>query len=210
MTGDTPREPEPARRRLRWLRREGIDLGDAVVQFVAVLLGVLLALLIDQWNTARQQRAAVRQATQAIHAELVTNRARLHASAAALHAVAEQLQQAPANQGQPPRRCAMWNGWQEAGTVLTDAAYQTAIATQALANMPFKQAQRIAQAYGFQAANQKAFDVIRDKFFIAGPYSVDDCVHFLAVFVSNEQLASSAYAPLIGPDATQWPSFAHN
>lgn len=72
--------------RFRWFRHDGIDLGDVVVQFLAVLLGVLFALLINQWNDhrqqeaqaqaqMRQQQATVKEALRAIDVELAGNRA---------------------------------------------------------------------------------------------------------------------------------------
>ena len=46
----------PDRKRWRWLRREAIDLGDVVVQIFAVVVGILLALLINDWVTQRSSK----------------------------------------------------------------------------------------------------------------------------------------------------------
>lgn len=197
--------PTPApRRRLRWLRRGAIDLGDVVVQIIAVVIGILLALLINNWVTERQQQNAVDVAMRAIHAELAANRAALRNNADRLNRMAARLQGAPENRNLAPRPCYQWPQWEGTGAVnLVDAAYQTAIATQALSYMPFEQAQRIAQAYGYQHFYQQAFNLFRSMFL--KPAAASQCVAELKSFSHNERLLDSAYAPLIGPDKTSWP-----
>jgi len=197
--------PTPApRRRLRWLRRGAIDLGDVVVQVIAVVIGILLALLINNWATERQQQNAVDVAVRAIHAELVANRAGLRKNAERLNRMATQLQNATENRNLAPRPCYEWPQWEGTGAVnLVDAAYQTAIATQALSHMPFEQAQRIAQAYGYQHFYQQAFSQFRSMFL--KPAAASQCVAELESFSHNEQLLDSAYTPLIGPDRAKWP-----
>ncbi|HET7662254.1 MAG TPA: hypothetical protein VFK31_01330 [Rhodanobacteraceae bacterium] len=201
-----PADPEP-RRRMRWLRREAINLGDFVVQIFAVVLGILLALFIDNRATEHQQQNAVDDAMHSIQAELVANRAALHDSVAYLYRRAARMQKAPENQNQPPRPCYLWSQWGGTGAVnLTDAAYQTAIATQALSHMPFKQAQQIAQVYGKQRITRKSFSLIRTNILIAGPHSLDLCVSAIRNFAANERHIANAYDPLIGPDNTEWPT----
>ena len=197
--------PAPApRRRLRWLRRGAIDLGDVVVQIFAVVTGILLALFIDNRVTDRQQQNTVEEATRAIHAELAANRAALHENAGRLHRMATHLESATENRNQAPRPCYEWPQWEGTGAVnLVDAAYQTAIATQALSHMPFERAQRIAQAYGYQHFYQQAFNVFRTQFLKPAPAS--QCAAELKNFGHNERLLDTAYTPLIGPDKTKWP-----
>lgn len=216
MQEESPKSPP--RKQIGWLRREGIDLGDAIVQFFSVLLGVLLALLISQWNdhrqqqekaqaTMRQQQVEVQEAMRAIHAELAANRAALRQSAAALTAMAANMQRSRQNQNQPARWCFQWDGW--AGTNaanLTDSAYQTAIATHALSNMPFKQAQRIAQTYGHQHVKQKDFDLIQNRILMAGPQPLDLCLKGVLGTVQDEHALDSQYDPVIGPDKAAWPA----
>jgi len=201
-----PADPEP-HRRLRWLRREAISLGDFVVQIFAVVLGILLALFINNRGTEHQQQSAVHDAMHSIRAELVANRAALHKSVAYLYRRAARMLEAPGNQNQPPRPCYLWEQWGGTGAVnLTDAAYQTAIATQALSHMPFKQAQQVAQVYGKQRIARKSFWLIRTNILIAGPHSLSLCASAIRSFAANERNLAGAYVPLIGPDKVEWPA----
>jgi type II secretory pathway pseudopilin PulG len=202
VNDDTP-APAP-RRRLRWLRRGAIDLGDVVVQIFAVVIGILLALFIDNRVTERQQQNTVEEATRAIHAELAANRAALRDNAGRLHRMATHLESATENRNQAPRPCYEWPQWEGTGAVnLVDAAYQTAIATQAMSHMPFERAQRIAQAYGYQHFYQQAFSAFRTQFL--KPATASQCAAELENFGRNERLLDSAYTPLIGPDKAIWP-----
>jgi hypothetical protein len=197
------------RRRFRWLRRGAIDLGDVVVQIIAVVIGILLALLIDNWAADRQQQNAVDVAVRAIHAELAANRAALHKNAERLTRMATRVQNATENRNLAPRPCYEWPHWEGTGAVnLVDAAYQTAIATQALSHMPFEQAQRIAQAYGYQHFYQQAFSLFRNM--LLKPASASQCAAELESFNKNERLLDMAYTPLIGPDKAQWPTSPPN
>ncbi|MGH8184759.1 MAG: hypothetical protein ACREPH_13970 [Rhodanobacteraceae bacterium] len=210
-----PEETPP--KRWRWLRREGIDLGDAVVQFFSVLLGVLLALLISQWTHHRQQqaqaRAAMRQqqaqvdeAMEAIRAELTVNRKQLHESVTHLYAEAKAMGDATANQNKPPRVCYEWTGWHAVPVVnITNAAYQTAIATQAMAHMPFQQAEQIAQVYGGQDILQTAFKLSRNQILFPGPRTLGVCIGTLEGMALSEPSISNTYTQFIGPDKTNWP-----
>ena len=202
MSQETP-TPGP-RRRLRWLRRGAIDLGDVVVQVIAVVIGILLALLINNWATKRQQQNAVDVAVRAIHAELAANRTALRKNAERLNTMAMHLRNATENRKLAPRPCYEWPQWEGTGAVnLVDAAYQTAIATQALSHMPFEQAQRIAQAYGYQHFYQQAFSLFRSMFLT--PAAASQCVAELESFSRNERLLDTAYTPMIGPDRAKWP-----
>lgn len=207
VSQETP-TPGP-RRQFRWLRRGAIDIGDVVVQVIAVVIGILLALLINNWVTERQQQKAVDVAVRAIHAELVANRAGLRKNAERLNRMAAQLRSATENRNLAPRPCYEWPQWEGTGAVnLVDAAYQTAIATQALSHMPFEQAQRIAQAYGYQHFYQQAFNLFRSMFL--KPATASQCVAELESFSRNERLLDTAYTPLIGPDKAKWPTLPPN
>jgi len=178
-----------------------------VVQFFAVVVGILLALLINDWVTQRQQQANVDEAMRAIHTELAANRTALHQSAAALTAMAANMQRSPGNLDQPARWCFQWDGWDGTNSAnLTDSAYQTAIATHALSNMPFKQAQRIAQTYGHQHVTQKDFDLTQNRILMAGPQPLDVCITGVLDIVQDEHVLDSHYDPVIGPDKTAWPA----
>jgi len=141
----------------------------------------------------------------AIHAELAANRAALRKNAERLNRMAAQLRSATENRNLAPRPCYEWPQWEGTGAVnLVDAAYQTAIATQALSHMPFEQAQRIARAYGYQHFYQQAFSLFRSMFIT--PAAASQCVAELESFSRNERLLDTAYTPLIGPDKAKWPT----
>lgn len=191
----------PEQERKRWLRREAISLGDLVVQIFAVVVGILLALFINDWVTQRQQQTTVNEAMRAMHAEVSRNRNALRAQTQHLFSMAQAMQEASANRDQSARLCMDWQGWSGVNAPnLTDAAYQTAIATQALANMPFKQAQIVAQVYGWQHLYQK-FDDVDENLLIQHPQNLKFCVSAIEDIVQNNQQLDSAYAYLIGPDS---------
>lgn len=204
-----------------WLRREGIDVGDAVVQFFSVLLGVLLALLISQWTNhrqlqakaraaTRQRQAMVKEAMQAIRVELVGNRTALHQSVVQLYAAAKKMDAAQhANPAPSPRPCYLWSGFGAGRGVfvnLTDAAYQTAIATQALANMTFRQAHLVAEVYGAQGVFNTGTNLIRNKIMSGNPKKLEMCIGWLESLGLTEQSLDSTYTQLIGPDKLKWPA----
>lgn len=221
MNDGPPESPPPhPRKRAGWLRREGIDLGDAIVQFFSVLLGVLLALLISQWTNHRQQeakaraalqqqQAAVKEAMQAIHVELAGNRTSLHGSVAQLYAAARRMYAARGKRDQPPRPCYLWDGFGVGRGIfvnLTSAAYQTAIATQAMAQMPFQQAHGVAEVYGAQQVFATGTSMIRNKILAGNPSKLEMCIGWLESLGLTELSLNDAYATLIGPDKTRWPA----
>lgn len=169
------------------------------------MVGILLALFINDWVTHRQQQASVADAMRAIKAELIANRLALRRHAMQMYAEAKAMQDAPANQTQPARACFEWKGWNGVGGLnLTDAAYQTAIATQALANMPFRQAHLVARIYGWQHYFQKGVEL--DVGILTGhPRPLDLCVGFIEEMGRNNLELDSIYSGLIGPDTAPLP-----
>lgn len=195
MSQDLPKQ-QPR----RWLRREAISLGDLIVQIFAVVVGILLALFINNWVTRRQQQATVAEAMHAMRAEVLRNRTFLHTQTQHLFDMAQAMTNAPANRNQPARPCPEWQGWSGIGTAnLTEAAYQTAIVTQALANMPFKQAQLVAQVYGWQQLF-KNFNGLDTTLLVQHPQSLKACVNAVEDIEQNNQQLDLAYSYLIGPD----------
>ena len=73
-----------------------------------MVIGILLALLINNWATDRQQQNAVDVAVRAIHAELAANRAALRKNAERLNRMAAQLRSATENRNLAPRPCHEW------------------------------------------------------------------------------------------------------
>lgn len=219
MNAEPPESPSP-RKRVGWLRREGIDLGDAIVQFFSVLLGVLLALLISQWTnhrqqeararaTLRQQQATVNEAMHAIRVELAGNRTSLHDSVAQLYASAERMYAARGQGETSPRPCYVWDGFGEGKGIfvnLTNAAYRTAIATQAMAHMTFRQAHVVAEVYGGQHVFDTGTSIIRGKILAGAPNKLGRCIGWMESLGLTEQSLNGAYTRLIGPDKTKWPA----
>lgn len=217
---ESPPPPPPLRKRVGWLRREGIDLGDAIVQFFSVLLGVLLALLISQWTNHRQQeakareamlqqQATVNEAMQAIRVELAGNRANLHDSVAQLYASVKRMYAARSQHEGSPQPCYLWEGFGQGRGIfvnLTTAAYQTAIATQAMAHMTFTQAHLVAEVYGGQQVFETGTSVMRNKILAGTPQKLGLCMGWMEALGLTEQSLNDAYTKLIGPDKTKWPA----
>lgn len=212
MNEEPPESPPPSKRkRFRWLKRDGIDLGDAVVQFVAVVVGIVLGVFITQWVAHSHQQAAVHQAMNAIRTELADNRPLLRENATRWYKTATRLmKETPKNPKKSRRMCYMWPGWSgPGGANVTDAAYQTAIATQALAHMPFKQAHQVAEIYTFQSGYRKAFGINR-RIFFAKPQTLNTCVAVTEQFAAYDRQLARRYTPLIGPIKTKWPKSPPN
>lgn len=198
-------EPATAQR-VSWLRRERISLADVAVHTFAVVLGILLALLINGWNTKREQRATVDEAMHAIRAELAANRVGLHDHATQMFDMAAHMRESPANQNQAPRPCFQWDQFHGIGDLnLVDAAYQTSIATQALANMAFQQAQLVSQIYGWQRYREKGIDLDATLLF-AHPEPLDVCAGIVEEAARGDMKLDAVYARLIGPDTAATPA----
>lgn len=196
----------PGQNRFRWLKREAIDLGDVAVQVFAVVIGILLALFINNWVTQRQQQATVDEAMRAMRAELAANRVNVRAYAAHMFAAAKAMQESPANRNQPPRPCYELTGWDGVGGLAPlDAAYQTSIATQALANMPFPQAHLVAEIYGRQRYILKGID-LDVSLLMGSPKSMSFCVGAVAEVGKNVLQLDAMYGKLIGPDSAPLPT----
>lgn len=212
--GNKPQEPPP-RKRMSWLRREGIDLGDAVVQFIAVVVGIVLGLFISQWATNRQQQAAAHKAMHAVRIELTANRAALHQNALYWHKHVAQTMAMSKNVKSPttPRSYCAWPGYNSNHATVafvTDAAYKTAITTGAIANMPFAHAHRLARVYGYQQhAIQMMTFLLHHVLYSAHGGSLGRCLGAMESFTRNDRLLDMAYTRIIGPDKTPWPSVPH-
>lgn len=118
-------------------------------------MGILLALAINRWHTNRANAARAAEASAALKSEVTANdREVTRALARVARLSAEMTRDAPPAHS-PTLPCNDYPGWQGlAVPLLLDAAYQTTIASQALADMSFARAQRIAYVY----AEQRVFD----------------------------------------------------
>ena len=177
MDLSTPPEPEaapPVRR--PWFKREPLDVGGLLVETLAVLVGVLLALGIDSWRKERDDAKTVQVAMEAIGDELETN-----AAAARRHATrvtqAASAMAARNRQDDAGRACTAYAGWGGAEVpMFTQTAYEVAVATQALAKMPFTQANVIGRAYGAQRHVQMMHDKATDILLDPAPKPLATCI----------------------------------
>ncbi len=141
-------EPPPPRR--RWFRKRGIDLGDLAVETFAVILGILIALTINNWSTSREKSEHLRQARAAIHDEVRTNReklAELRDYYTGFISKAE-LQPSFTTLANACQYVDGWHGFQV--PIPLSSAYETTLATGLLAQMDFAESRRIAELYAQQ------------------------------------------------------------
>ncbi|HEX7348711.1 MAG TPA: hypothetical protein VF264_03560, partial [Rhodanobacteraceae bacterium] len=194
----------PEGKRFRWLKREAISLGDVAVQIFSVVVGILLALFIHDLVTLRQQQAGVDEAMRAIRAELAQNRMVVRNYAAHMYRMVDAMRDSPQNRDKPPQACYLWDQWNGlGGLVPLDAAYQTSITTQALANMPFKQAQVVSQIYGYQRYALKGIEL--DVTILTQPHPLDYCTGLVEEIGRNAMQLDALYDKLIGPDTAHLP-----
>jgi hypothetical protein len=122
-----------------------IPLGRLMLEAMMIAFGVLLALSLESWHEHRKQQTLAHEALDNIHTELTRNAQRIEGSlpkqrlvAEALQAFADSLEaggepQVPRLALHPP--------------LLSTAAWNTAMSTQALAHMEFRTVQGFASFY---------------------------------------------------------------
>lgn len=201
MSRDADQDESKGPRRRRWFRRAPINLGELAVETIAVVLGILLALWINDWHHQRQQQAAVDEAMKSIRAELSTNRTLLRQHAEHLYGMARRMLASPSNRG-PPRFCPDWDNWNGLNLPpLQDAAYQTSIATQAMANMPFEQAHEVARVYSEQHLVRKVYDIDGGMLLDRKPAPLHFCAGIAVEIGNSDMMLDRVYEALIGPDS---------
>lgn len=166
----------PTRQRVPLFRREPINPGEVLVEILAVVLGVLIALAIDRWHEGVREQQIVDSALLSIRSELDRNGLEAQEHTAHLAAMAEAMQ---ASNGENPQQlpCMGYEGW--AGIqlpMLLDTAYEVAIATQALAKMPYQQASQIGAAYGAQRYMQNLYDKAGELMLADHPTHLGTCI----------------------------------
>lgn len=151
MSADLPPDSGP-----RWLRLGHLSVSDLLVETFSVLLGVLLALLINNHVQARQTAHKVAEAQSSIRAELLADRERLVSMASYYHGINQQLDAAD-KAGHPVAHCDDLPDWKGLITpLLVRAAYDTAAGSGVFADMPFERTSRIAGLYA-ELARYEAF-----------------------------------------------------
>lgn len=183
--------------RRSWFRRESISLGDVVLQLFIVVFGILLALAIDDWKKSRETAQNVADAMKSVSTELAANQAAMRAQHEHLQTLTAALAKIQADT--PARPCNEYEGWNGAGIpVLLDAAYETAIATQAFAHMDFERAQAVAEAYGRQKMYIEAHGKLLDLLMRSQPLPVGFCRGIVDELGKFSGTVDDAYARALG------------
>jgi hypothetical protein len=184
-----------------WFRREAISIAELAVHTFAVVLGIMLALALDEQKKEHETAAAVANAMGAVHTELESNRTRLRTHHQHLVAMADLLR---AEKTESVQSCADYKGWQ--GThnpLLLDAAYQTAIATQAFSHVEFSRAQSVAAAYGLQRLSLEYLDKIVDFVLRGQKMSATGCAGLISEQANIEMEVDAVYAIALKASASR-------
>ena len=141
---------DPSDEKRGWLRIGHLELSDLLVETFSVLLGVLLALLINAWVQKRQTQDKVDEAMAGIRQELRVNQQTLDARGAYYQDLIEHAD-AALKAPNPPAYCdelPQWHGiYSPTESQLLRAAYDTATASGVFADMDFETIRRIANLY---------------------------------------------------------------
>jgi hypothetical protein len=182
--------------RRSWFHRESISLGEIAVQTFAVVLGILLALGIDGWKKDRETHQNVADAMRAVNVEIAANRKDLQRQRD--HLIGEQsalAADAKAHNDGAKRACYENTGWSGmGGPLLLDAAYQTAIATQAFSHLEFSRSQAIAASYGMQKSYLDYHGRIVDLVLRGTPSSEDFCAGLIGELANLAGTVDQTYA----------------
>ena len=122
-------------------RAHDFTLKKALFEIAIVTVGVLLALIVDEWRQSRVDRALAEEARSAMNAEIEQNRVRLASKLTLLHMAYVALQADPAA---GPKLVSQRSNFQIA---LTSAAWSTALQTGALRLLDQQERQSLAYVY---------------------------------------------------------------
>lgn len=141
---DAP-SPRPVRRRRIWLLK-------ALFEAALIVLGVLLALAVNEWREGRQQSERAEVALQSIRAELRENLRSVERARANHRAMQDSLQAYAARGQMPPRRIYLGGIFNPA--LVHSAAWESARETDAAGNFQYDLMLTLSQVYGEQARYQ--------------------------------------------------------
>jgi type II secretory pathway pseudopilin PulG len=141
------RATTPARHDLR--RR----LPELALESAMIVLSVLLAMAASSWADARKQDRLTEQARQSFVQEIRANRARLVRALPYHRRLTDAVRLIDSttgvdSYGEWRRRVPFWSGFE--GPDLTATAWQSALATGALANMPYREVSSLSSLYTIQ------------------------------------------------------------
>ena len=123
--------------------------GPALFEAAFVVLGVVLALAANEWREGRNERQRAAIASNAIAAELRSNRGAVAAAHAYHSALIDSLQVNGSPTWQPSPR--LFSRGFVAPAQLSSTAWQSAAATGAVEHMPYEAVLKLSQAYANQA-----------------------------------------------------------
>ncbi len=161
---------------------ETISLAELGIQTFAVVLGILLALAINSWNESRHQDRTAQLAMQSILDETGINLKMLEQRTRHLENMTTAMKNSPANHDAMSKKpCYAWDGFSGLQyPQVIEAAYQTAISTQALAHIPFKQAESVAEVYSSLKLATKLYGTDGERFLLGqAPHSLTFCLAFI-------------------------------
>jgi hypothetical protein len=184
--------------RRSWFHRESVSIAELGVQTFAVVLGILLALAIDDWRKERETRDSSVAAISAVRAELEANSGQIAATDARLHALVDALAADEKVSVGAEKPCNEYKDSDGIGLpVLLDAAYQTTIATQVFAHTDFGRAESIAEAYGLQHIYLNERDRVVDMLLRSQPLPIGFCPSVVDELAHLNDNAEAAYAKAI-------------
>ncbi len=123
--------------------------GPALFEAAFVVLGVILALAANEWRQSRQDRQRVTVATNAIAAEIESNRAAVAAASAYHSSILDSLRVNGSPSWRPSP--AMFSRGFVSPAQLSSTAWQSAGTTGVVEHMPYQVVLRLSRAYATQA-----------------------------------------------------------
>jgi hypothetical protein len=184
-----------------WFRREAISIAELAVHTFAVVLGMLLALAIDEQKKEHETAATIADAMAAVHTELESNRSQLRRHQEHLVSMVGLLR---AEKTDGEHSCSEYEGWSgTGGLLLLDAAYQTAIATQAFSHMEFARAQAVATAYGAQRLSLDHLGKVLDLVLRGQQISAGGCANLISELANMETEVDAIYGKALEASAAR-------
>jgi len=132
----------------------GRGFGALLAEALMVVFAVLVALAVDEWRENREIDEQVARAEAAVDAELRANQAELSGGATSVQAMYDSVSSMVARMraGGVVREAALGGNLPE----FSDAAWETARVTGAVAHMPYERVLRTARVYETQALARQA------------------------------------------------------
>jgi len=134
-------------------------LPEILIEAASVVLALLLALALNGWNENREMRARGDAARAAILAELRENRQEIQGAEPKLKEIVASLSAALSKDAPPTHELSINLGI----SLLSEAAWRAALATQASQTLDFSWMTRVAKVYELQESYQRAQGLAVDQ-----------------------------------------------